>query len=450
MSKQLCQTKDTQFPCHQDEFAVPTFESLGIQTAKFSPTTPSIYFCGNSLGLMPKDVKPAVIRELDAWSARGVESHFNHPDEPVAAPWVDVDLPLLPLLAPVVGALESEVAAMGTLTSNLNALLVSFYKPKGHKTKILFEKQAFPSDYYAFVNLVKLFGYDESHLIQIEVPQNHTYLKTSLILEAIDAHKHELALVCFPGIQYYTGQLFDIETITRYAKQRDIVVGWDLAHAVGNVPLKLHDWEVDFAAWCSYKYLNSGPGAIAGIFVHEKYTKDNSPDNFAPRLAGWWGNNGQERFKMLESFDPIKSALSYRQSNPSVIDVVSLHTSLKLLHAKGGVDTLRVKSVEMTNYLLEQLQQSEFYIDQDDHKPNYGFQVLTPLNEHERGCQLSLLFKPDGLMDKVFGYLHEHAIIVDERRPSVIRLAPVPLYNTFEQVYYVVKRLNEGLDKFKP
>lgn len=439
--------KDSEFSVYDDEFLVPTFKSLGITNDKFTEDTKSIYFCGNSLGLMPHTVKTAINKELDAWSARGVESHFNHPQEPELTSWVDIDLPLLPLLAPVVGANQNEVAVMGTLTSNLNALLVSFYKPKGEKTKILFEKQAFPSDYYAFVNLVKLFGYDESHLIQIEVPEGCTYIPTQLILDAIEKHKHELALVCFPGIQYYTGQLFDIKTITSYAKARDIVVGWDLAHAVGNVPLKLHDWDVDFAVWCSYKYLNSGPGAIAGIFVNECYTQDNTPELFRPRLAGWWGNNPDDRFKMIEKFDPIKSALSYRQSNPSVIDVVSLQASLKLINEKGGVDKLRLKSVEMTNLLEQELIKSKYYIKQNE--KSYGFKILTPLNQHERGCQLSVLFTPQSLMDKVNGYLHDHGIICDERRPDVIRLAPVPLYNKFVEIYYVIKRLNEALDKYQ-
>lgn len=448
MTKEYCLTKDQQFASYEEEFVVPTFESLGISTSKFSSDTNSIYFCGNSLGLMPKATKVAVTRELEAWGQRGVESHFNHPGEPELTSWVDIDLPVLPLLAPIVGGNENEVAVMGSLTSNLNALLMSFYKPKGSKTKILFEKQAFPSDYYAFLNMVKLFGYDESHLIQLEIPEGQTYLKTEDILNTIDSHKDELALVCLPGIQYYTGQYFQIETITKRAKQHDIIVGWDLAHAVGNVPLKLHQWGVDFAAWCSYKYLNSGPGGIGGIFVHEKYTKDNSPENFSPRLAGWWGNNGAERFKMLEKFDPIKSALSYRQSNPSVIDTVAIKASLDMFKQKGGIETLRLKSVEMTQYLQESLQKSKYYIPQEDTSGRYGFKILTPLNPGERGCQLSLLFAPDDLMDKVNDYLHDHAIICDERRPNVIRVAPLPLYNKFIEIYYVVKRLEEALDKY--
>jgi kynureninase len=459
MSLEQAQAYDKEFPTYKDEFEIPTFKSLGIKNEKFPEDTPSIYICGNSLGLMPKNTRQLIDDELDAWSQRAVEAHFNHPGSNGGGEktdWVDIDLPLIPLLAPLVGARQNEVAAMGSLTANLNALLISFYKPKGKRTKILFEKRAFPSDYYAFLNLVKLFGYDESHLIQLSVKPGETYLKTQDILDEITKHEEELALVCFPGIQYYTAQLFEIEKITNHSKQVSngkIIVGWDLAHAVGNVPLKLHDWNVDFAAWCSYKYLNSGPGAMAGIYVHEQYTKDNSKSNFPPRLAGWWGNNPGDRFKMLEQFDPINSALSYRQSNPSVIDVVSIKSSLQVFEKAGGVETLRAKSLKLTQYLQESLTELPYYICNASDNDSFGFKILTPLNPQERGCQLSVLFQPHyddeskNIMERVNKYLHDHAIICDERRPDVLRLAPLPLYNTFEQVYYIVKRLKEALDE---
>ncbi|ODV80971.1 L-kynurenine hydrolase [Suhomyces tanzawaensis NRRL Y-17324] len=448
MTLEKARELDTKYPTYRDKFAVPTHKSLGIKESNEL----LIYFCGNSLGLMPHATKVAVNNELNAWAERGVESHFNHPNKD-GTDWVDIDLPLLPLVAPVVGAKENEVAVMGSLTSNLNALLIHFYKPAGKRTKILFEKQAFPSDYYAFLNLVKFYGYDESHLIQLEVKPGNTFLQTSDILEAVDKHADELALVCFPGIQYYTGQLFKIEEITNHVKRLgDIVVGWDLAHAVGNVPLQLHDWNVDFAAWCSYKYLNSGPGAIAGIYVHERYTKDLSKNNYTPRLAGWWGNNSQDRFKMLELFDPINSALSYRQSNPSVIDVVAVRASLEMFKEVGGVETLRKKSLELTQFLQDLLTQSIHYLPQGSTDSRLGFKILTPFNPEERGSQLSILFQPhyegkDNIMEKVNSYLHEHGIISDERRPDVIRLAPVPLYNTFEEEYIVATTLNAALDK---
>lgn len=439
------QQLDKEFPTYKELFEIPTHKSLGVSEAKDD----SIYFCGNSLGLMPKKTRESINNELDAWSARAVESHFNHPN---ATPWMDIDLPLVPLLAPIVGAKETEVAIMGSLTSNLNALLISMYKPKGRKTKILFEKQAFPSDYYAFLNLVKLFGYDELHLIQLSPKDGETYLNTKDILKVIDENHQDLALVVFPGIQYYTGQFFEIGKITNHAKKYDLIVGWDLAHAVGNVELSLHDWNVDFAAWCSYKYLNSGPGAIAGIFVNERYTKENSKQNFPARLAGWWGNNSQERFKMVEEFDPIQSALSYRQSNPSVIDVVSLKTSLEIFD-QIGIKNLRKKSLKLTRFLEDRLINSPFY--QTNESNGFGFKILTPLNQEERGCQLSLLFQPHddikehNVMERVNEYLHEQGIICDERRPDVIRIAPVPLYNTFEEVHIVTEQIFEILNRIK-
>lgn len=440
---------DAQFPLWKHLFEVPTLATLGVASARFEPSTPAIYLCGNSLGLMPKKTRQAINDELDAWGQRAVVSHFNHPRKD-ATPWLDIDLPLVPLVAPLVGARESEVAVMGSLTANLNALLFHFYKPTATRTKILFEKQAFPSDYYALVNLVKFHGLDESHLIQLEIQPGNTHLLTSDILAAIDEHADELALVCFPGIQYYTGQLFEMEKITAHAKAHHITVGWDLAHAVGNVPLHLHDWGVDFAAWCSYKYLNSGPGGIAGLYVHEQYTKDNTTTNFAPRLAGWWGNNAQNRFKMLEQFDPIQLALSYRQSNPSVIDVVAQRASLEIF-ASIGLDVLREKSVALTAYLEERLTSSRFYIKRGDTN-RLGFHILTPLEKHQRGAQLSLLFTPHydddrNVMDKVNEYLHHHGVVCDERRPDVIRIAPLPLYNTFEDVYHATERLFEVLEQ---
>lgn len=442
---------DVEFPSHRDEFVIPTFKSLGVASPDFAESDDSIYFCGNSLGLMPKTTRKAINDELDAWGQRAVESHFDHPGENKAM-WMDIDLPLVPLLAKVVGAHQNEVAAMGSLTANLNALLVAFYRPEGRKTKILFEKQAFPSDYYAFLNMVKLHGFDESHLVQLEIPENSTYLHTSYVLEQIEANKDDLALVCLPGIQYYTGQLFDIAKITAAARKHNVIVGWDLAHAVGNVPLQLHEWNVDFAVWCSYKYLNAGPGGIGGIYVHERHTKDNAKDHFTPRLAGWWGNDAGERFKMLESFDPIRSALSYRQSNPSVIDCVALRASLECIERAGGVETLRKKSVQMTNFMEKLLTSSKYYIPQSSTEASLGFKILSPLNENERGSQLSLFFQPHhddkskNVMERVNTYLHEHAIICDERRPDVLRLAPVPMYNTFGEVRIVVERLIEAME----
>lgn len=399
-----------------DQFAVPTLASLGIATPALPPTTPSVYLCGNSLGLMPKSLRTSVLRELDAWSARGVESHFNHPD---GNDWVDVDLPAVPLLAPLVGALELEVALMGSLTANLNALLATFYKPTAGRHKIMFEKHAFPSDYYAFLNMVQMFGYDESALVQVAPRAGEHTLRTEDIVEAIRKEGPALAVVCFPGIQYYTGQFLDIETITRAGQEAGAVVGWDLAHAVGNVELRLHDWNVDFAAWCSYKYLNSGPGAIGGIYLHERHC-GRTNGGYRPRMAGWWGNNAGDRFKMEEHFDPIPLALGFRQLNPSVLDVAACIASLRVFALAGGMPVLREQGVLLTARLETALKASQWYGDK--------FEIITPSESSQRGQQLSLLFK-DGLMEPVFNYMRERGVVCDERRPNVIRIAPAPLYN---------------------
>ncbi|EDO15247.1 hypothetical protein Kpol_1029p21 [Vanderwaltozyma polyspora DSM 70294] len=422
------------------------------------------YLCGNSLGLMPKDTKETVTRELDAWRDRAVESHFKHPTD---TSWVDIDLPVVPLLAPIVGGKNEEVAVMNTLTANLNSLLVSFYRPTKKRFKIVFEKKAFPSDYYAFYNQCRLHNFDPNEcILQISARPNETFLRTEDILKVIEENNESIALVCLPGIQYYSGQLFEIERITKFAHQYpEIIVGWDLAHAVGNVPLKLHDWGVDFACWCSYKYLNSGPGSIGGLFIHEKwhhsalkFGDDVNHDEYRPRLAGWWGNNNEKRFQMLEKFEPIKGALGFRQSNPSVLDVVCLQSSLKIFQKYGGVENLRLKSLKLTKYLINQLQKSPYYHPKkQSSKEELGFRIITPIqNESQYGAQISIQLTPSRLtgknkdtMEIVFEYMHRHGVVVDERKPNVIRISPVPLYNTFQDVFTTVAILNSALDSVK-
>jgi len=446
------QLLDSKYPTFASDFNIPTFQSVGIS----SSSSNVIYLCGNSLGLMPSRTRKAINDELDAWSSRAVESHFNHPGQEIEGktPWMDIDLPVIPKLAPIVGALEDEIAVMGSLTSNLNALMIAFYKPEGKKTKVLFEKNSFPSDYYAIYNQIKLKNLEpQDNIIQLEPSNDVYYIRTQDILETIEKNHQELAMVLLPGIQYYTGQLFDIETITKFAKKFNIIVGWDLAHAAGNVPLKLHDWGVDFATWCSYKYLNSGPGGISGIFIHEIHGDD---EEYIPRLAGWWGNNASKRFQMIENFEPIKGALGFRQSNPSVIDVVSLKSSLELFEKAGGIEKLRCKSLEMTGFLEKLLKSSKFYITPKDSliksPSSPKFTITTPEFPNSRGAQLSLLFFPrsteksSGIMDKIFNHLRNHGVICDERRPDVIRLAPVPLYNTFQEVVKAVEVLNNAFD----
>ncbi|ODQ60676.1 hypothetical protein WICANDRAFT_29082 [Wickerhamomyces anomalus NRRL Y-366-8] len=455
MSFEQAQALDNEYPVLSSDFNIPTFKSVGLKPTKTANEDDQVtYLCGNSLGLMPKSTKDAILNELDAWSARGVESHFNHP---TSTCWMDIDLPVVPKLAPIVGALEEEIAIMGSLTSNLNALMVAFYKPIGSKTKILFEKNSFPSDYYAIYNQIKLKGLDpKENMIQLKPRLGDAYyIKTQDILDTIEQNHEKIAMVLLPGIQYYTGQLFDIAKITSFAKKYDIIVGWDLAHAVGNVPLKLHDWGVDFATWCSYKYLNSGPGGVSGIFVNTAHGS-NVEDEYIPRLAGWWGNNSTKRFQMLENFEPIKGALGFRQSNPSVVDVVSLKSSLEIVEKFGGIGKLREKSIKLTNFLEHALQNSRYYITPEESFDKTSdfpeFTILTPESSDERGAQLSLLFFPrtsetrKGIMDEIFNYLRDNGVICDERRPDVIRLAPVPLYNTFADVYKAVQVLESAFE----
>lgn len=452
MSSQEIEELDSKYPTYSSEFNIPTFKSLDISNSNDGV----IYLCGNSLGLMPKSTRKAINDELDAWSSRGVESHFNHPDEKLTC-WMNIDLPVVPQLAPIIGGLENEVAIMGSLTSNLNALIIAFYKPQGNKTKILFEKNSFPSDYYAIYNQIKLKGLNpEENIIQIEPRKNEYYIRTEDILRIIEDQKDEIALVMLPGIQYYTGQLFDIAQITKVSKELGLVIGWDLAHAVGNVELELHNWGVDFATWCSYKYLNSGPGGISGIFIHEVHG-NNKQDEYIPRLAGWWGNDSSKRFQMLENFEPIKGALGFRQSNPSVIDVVSLKTSLEIFTKAGGIKPLRLKSIELTNLLEKLLKKSKYYVTPIESfqlsSKDKKFTIITPQDSNQRGAQLSLLFFPqcsedkEGLMGQIFEKLRKGGVIGDERRPDVIRLAPIPLYTEFKDVVKAVEVLNNAFEQ---
>ncbi|ODV85170.1 hypothetical protein CANARDRAFT_199271 [[Candida] arabinofermentans NRRL YB-2248] len=451
---------DSQHPCNSTLFTFPTFESMGLpidEEKKKSSSSKVNYLCGNSLGLMPASTPQAINNELKAWADRAVESHFRHRGEPEGlTPWLNIDLPVVPLLAPIVGAKDTEVACMGTLTMNLNSLMCSFYKPTKTRYKILFEKGAFPSDYYAFLNQAKLHGFDEDALIQVETRPDEYSLRTEDIIDVLQKNADSIAIVCFPGIQYYSGQLFDIETITKIGHEIGAVVGWDLAHAVGNVDLKLHDWNVDFAAWCSYKYLNSGPGGIGGIFVHEKHTKiSNDGSDWKPRLAGWWGNDANERFKMLEEFKPIESALAFRQSNPSVLDVVSLKSSLEIFEQCGGLPKLRPRAIMLTSFLEKLLKSSKYYKSLEESKTTTTphFIILTPEIESQRGSQLSVMFKPhyeskeENIMERISSYLNQHGTICDERRPDVVRLAPTALYNTFSDCLECVILLEEAFEK---
>jgi kynureninase len=387
----------------------------------------AIYFCGNSLGLQPKSIQEEIRTELAAWSERAVEGHFSGTN-----PWVQARLRSKPLLAAIVGGQAEEVVAMGSLTANLHFLLISFYQPTKERFKIITESDAFPSDRYMLESQVRLRGFDPKEAI-IELkprPAEHS-LREEDILKAIGDHEGELALIMMSGVQYYTGQFFDLPSITRAGTAVGAKVGFDLAHAAGNVPLQLHDWGVDFAAWCSYKYLNSGPGNVGGIFVHNKHA--DRPD--LPRLAGWWGHDEKTRFLMQGAFEAMSGADGWLVSNDNVLGLAAHQASLDIF-GRAGMSNLSQKSELLTGYL-------EFLIRQIT--KNRPIEIITPKNQRERGCQLSILFEHGG--KEVFEELRRNGVIGDWRNPNVIRLAPTPLYNSFGEVYSFAKLFEKILAK---
>jgi kynureninase len=374
----------------------------------------TVYFCGNSLGLQSTAVKYLMDIELSDWAKYGVEGHFE-----AKSPWFSYHQQFSKPLSQIVGAKTEEVVAMNTLTVNLHLLLLSFYRPSNGRYKIIMEAGAFPSDQYAIETQVRMYGYDPNDaIIEITPRAGAHIIEEEDILAAIKEAGDSLSVVLFGGVNYYTGQLFDMKSITEAAHQVGAYCGFDLAHAVGNVPLALHQWNVDFACWCSYKYLNSGPGAVGGAFVHEKH--GNNPNTF--RLAGWWGNEESTRFKMQKGFVPAQGAASWQMSNAPVFNMVAHRASLDLFD-KATMASLREKSIRMTAYLEYLLQQLT----------NLKFTIITPQNPNRRGAQLSLLFAERGR--EVFNALTENGVIADWREPNVIRIAPVPMYNNFEDCH---------------
>lgn len=382
------------------------------------------YFCGNSLGLQPRSVGYLMQKELEDWAKYGVEGHFNAHN-----PWFSYHHLFSERLAKLVGAKKEEVVAMNSLTVNLHLLLLSFYMAGEGRYKIIMEAGAFPSDQYAVETQVRMYGYDpEDAIIEIKPKAGAHIIEEEDILIAIEKAGKSLALVMLGGVNYYTGQYFDLKRITQATHNAGAYAGYDLAHAIGNIPMKLHDWDVDFACWCTYKYLNSGPGAVGGIYVHERH--GDNPDVF--RLGGWWGNSEKTRFKMQKGFVPQKGAASWQMSNAPVFNMVALNASLDIFE-KAGIQNLREKSEQLTGYL-------EFLLRQIKH---LSFEIITPQDVARRGCQLSLLFAKRG--KEVFDTLTSNGIIADWREPNVIRIAPVPLYNTFEDCY----RFYEALTQIK-
>lgn len=376
------------------------------------------YFCGNSLGLQPRSVGDYVRQELEDWQRYGVEGHFT-----AKHPWVSYHRMFEEPLAELVGALPSEVVCMNSLTVNLHLMMVSFYRPQGKRVKIICEAGAFPSDQYALETQARFHNLDPEEVVIELAPRagEHT-LRTADIVAEIERHGDELALIMMAGVNYYTGQAFDMQTITECGRRVGALVGFDLAHAAGNLQLHLHDWGVDFAVWCSYKYLNSGPGGVAGAFVHERHGAD--PE--LPRFAGWWGNDEAQRFLMKKGFFPSQGAQGWQLSNAPVLSMAAHKASLDIFH-EVGIDALAAKRDTLTGYL-------EFVI--EDAIPAFApgqIEVITPRTLEDRGCQISLLVHENGR--DVFNAMTAAGIIVDWREPNVIRAAPAPLYNTFEDAY---------------
>lgn len=385
-----------------------------------------LYFTGNSLGLQPKTVREYIEQELKDWENLGVEGHFH-----AKSAWMPYHEFLTEPMANVVGAKPSEVVVMNSLTVNLHLLMVSFYRPSGKRNKIVIEKNAFPSDQYAVQSQIKFHGFaPENSLIELTPHEGKVCLRTEDIESTIEEHGDEIALILLGGVNYYTGQAFDMKRITEIGHKVGAVVGFDLAHAAGNLELQLHDSDADFAAWCSYKYLNSGPGGIAGVFVHERHAESFD----LPRFVGWWGHDKETRFLMDDKFVPMRGAEGWQLSNPPIFQLASLRASLDIFE-EAGMKRLREKSVKLTNYL--ELLLGEIHDER--------ISVITPTNPEERGCQLSIRVRNS---DKtLFKAITEKGVIADWREPDVIRVAPVPLYNTFTDDYKFAEILKECLSK---
>ena len=386
---------------------------------------PVIYFAGNSLGLMPKSARQIVEDELDNWAKLGVDAHHA-----AGTPWYSYHEALREPTARLVGAKSVEVICMNSLTVNLHLMMATFYRPTKSRSKILMEEPAFPSDTYAIKTQIVHHGYEPNESLILACPRKGEFTVRQQDIEAaIEKHADQLAIILIGVVNFFTGQLFDIPKITAAAQRHGITIGIDLAHAAGNVPVALHDWNVDFAVWCSYKYLNSGPGAVAGAFVHERHASNTR----LPRLAGWFGNDPNTRFRMhLEpEFIPVASADGWQISNPPIFSMAPLRASLSIFDEAGGMEPLRAKSVNLTGYLQFLLQNA----------PSKLFTMITPREPNERGCQLSILVHEHP--KELFKKLEAAGVKCDFREPNVIRAAPTPLYNTFHEIWRFAKILSD-------
>jgi kynureninase len=390
----------------RDEFRIPPNASGDEE----------IYFAGNSLGLMPKRTPRYVVEELEKWKRLAVKAHFVGEN-----PWVAYHELLASPMASLVGASPGEVVTMNSLTANLHLMMASFYRPTRERHRILLEERAFPSDDYALESQARFHGFDpEEALVRARSEE------VDRVLERDGA---SIAVVLLPGVQYYSGEAFDVEAITRLAHAKGCVAGFDLAHAAGNLLLRLHDWDVDFAVWCTYKYLNSGPGSVGACFVHERHGFGGSSD--LPRLAGWWGHDKASRFRMEAGFRPIPGAEGWQLSNPPILSLAAIRASLDVFLEAGGMEPLRAKSVRLTGY-LEWLLRREVGDD---------VEILTPGDPERRGCQLSFRVRSKSPGREVLERLESAGVTCDWREPDVIRVAPVPLYNRFDEVYRFVRIL---------
>lgn len=407
MSLSFAQAQDTKdtLSAFRDQFHIPKDEE-GNEI---------IYLVGHSLGLQPKTVRDYVIQELDDWKTLGVEGHFKG-----RHPWMAYHEFLTEKLARLVGAQPIEVVAMNTLTVNLHLMMVSFYQPTTMRYKIVIEDTAFPSDRYAVASQVTYHGYDpEEGMVGLRPREGEEFIRTEDIETLLEQEGDTIALVLLGGVNYLTGQAFEMERITQAGHRHGCTVGFDLAHAAGNLALRLHDWEVDFAVWCSYKYMNGGPGCVGGGFVHEKHAHRTD----LPRFAGWWGHDKETRFKMPPAFQPIPGVEGWQISNPPILPLAALRASMDLFD-EAGIDRLRAKSEQLTGYMEHLLEQH----------PSDNMSIITPKDPQQRGCQLSLRIKQNG--NAIHDHLMKAGIMCDWREPDIIRVAPVPLYNTFTDIYH--------------
>ena len=401
----------------RSKFNFPTFHEKTVR-----------YFTGNSLGLQPKKAVEYVNEELQNWAKFGVEGHFL-----AERPWFAYHENLTQLTANVVGALPIEVVVTHSLTTNLHLLMVSVYQPKGKRTKILCEAKAFPSDQYALESQVNFHGLSNDHLVEIAPREGENLIRLEDILAKIEELGDELALVMIGGVNYYTGQLFDMKAITEAGHKVGAYVGFDLAHAAGNINLKLHDWGVDFAAWCGYKYLNSSPGGVSGMFVHERHANNKN----LPRFAGWWGYNKEKRFQMEPGFEPMPGAEGWQLSNAPVLGMAVQLASLEIFE-EAGMDRIGAKRDLMTAF-------TEFVIEDisERNKEKCTFELITPKDKTQRGAQLSIQAKGQG--KALFNALSDLGVVADWREPNVIRIAPAPLYNSYEDCYWFGQLLEQAI-----